>query len=172
MEPETPAALVDEAAPVVEEKEVPAASEDNQYVAKLSGGVAMIKVGAAMETELENRKLRIEDTKNATFAAIKEGIVPGRGAALVHLSVLVPGIKAGVIDLAKVTRCALQIAGGRGGEWCGCQGSKNPRPRYCCTGWDRARSCTGSSSSFSQLKNSVPLLLTFPAQALRRHCTL
>ncbi|WOL10693.1 ruBisCO large subunit-binding protein subunit alpha [Canna indica] len=64
-----------------------------ERIAKLSGGVAVIKVGAATETELEDRKLRIEDAKNATFAAIEEGIVPGGGAALVHLSTAVPAIK-------------------------------------------------------------------------------
>lgn len=64
-----------------------------ERIAKLSGGVAVIKVGAATETELEDRKLRIEDAKNATFAAIEEGIVPGGGAALVHLSTHVPAIK-------------------------------------------------------------------------------
>uniref|UniRef100_A0A3B6HYB1 RuBisCO large subunit-binding protein subunit alpha, chloroplastic n=1 Tax=Triticum aestivum TaxID=4565 RepID=A0A3B6HYB1_WHEAT len=64
-----------------------------ERIAKLSGGVAVIKVGAATETELEDRKLRIEDAKNATFAAIEEGIVPGGGAAYVHLSTLVPAIK-------------------------------------------------------------------------------
>ncbi|KAJ0019980.1 hypothetical protein Pint_32108 [Pistacia integerrima] len=64
-----------------------------ERIAKLSGGVAVIKVGAATETELEDRKLRIEDAKNATFAAIEEGIVPGGGAALVHLSSHVLTIK-------------------------------------------------------------------------------
>ncbi|KAK9124208.1 hypothetical protein Sjap_013810 [Stephania japonica] len=64
-----------------------------ERIAKLSGGVAVIKVGAATETELEDRKLRIEDAKNATFAAIEEGIVPGGGAAYVHLSGAVPAIK-------------------------------------------------------------------------------
>ncbi|XP_074303489.1 ruBisCO large subunit-binding protein subunit alpha [Silene latifolia] len=64
-----------------------------ERIAKLSGGVAVIKVGAATEAELEDRKLRIEDAKNATFAAIEEGIVPGGGAALVHLSTCVPAIK-------------------------------------------------------------------------------
>ncbi|CAA3025181.1 ru large subunit-binding subunit alpha [Olea europaea subsp. europaea] len=64
-----------------------------ERIAKLSGGVAVIKVGAATETELEDRKLRIEDAKNATFAAIEEGILPGGGAALVHLSTYVPAIK-------------------------------------------------------------------------------
>ncbi|PHT46851.1 RuBisCO large subunit-binding protein subunit alpha, chloroplastic [Capsicum baccatum] len=63
-----------------------------ERIAKLSGGVAVIKVGAATEAELEDRKLRIEDAKNATFAAIEEGIVPGGGAALVHLSTYVPSI--------------------------------------------------------------------------------
>ncbi|CAA6662627.1 unnamed protein product [Spirodela intermedia] len=65
----------------------------SERIAKLSGGVAVIKVGAATEAELEDRKLRIEDAKNATFAAIEEGIVPGGGAAYVHLSTCVPAIK-------------------------------------------------------------------------------
>ncbi|KAJ1694865.1 hypothetical protein LUZ63_011563 [Rhynchospora breviuscula] len=69
-----------------------------ERIAKLSGGVAVIKVGAATETELEDRKLRIEDAKNATFAAIEEGIVPGGGAAYVHLSTLVPAIKEKIED--------------------------------------------------------------------------
>ncbi|KAJ6708350.1 hypothetical protein OIU85_028599 [Salix viminalis] len=69
-----------------------------ERIAKLSGGVAVIKVGAATETELEDRKLRIEDAKNATFAAIEEGIVPGGGAALVHLSTYVPAIKDKIED--------------------------------------------------------------------------
>ncbi|XP_038970853.1 ruBisCO large subunit-binding protein subunit alpha [Phoenix dactylifera] len=64
-----------------------------ERIAKLSGGVAVIKVGAATETELEDRKLRVEDAKNATFAAIEEGIVPGGGAALVHMSASVPAMK-------------------------------------------------------------------------------
>jgi chaperonin GroEL (HSP60 family) len=64
-----------------------------ERIAKLSGGVAVIKVGASTEAELEDRKLRIEDAKNATFAAIEEGIVPGGGATYVHLSTFVPGIK-------------------------------------------------------------------------------
>eukprot|EP00250_Pteridium_aquilinum_P001769 c11984_g1_i1 orf=138-1949(+) len=70
----------------------------SERVAKLSGGVAVIKVGAATETELEDRKLRIEDAKNATFAAIEEGIVPGGGAAYIHLSTLVPAIKETIVD--------------------------------------------------------------------------
>ncbi|KAH7690412.1 Chaperone tailless complex polypeptide 1 (TCP-1) protein [Dioscorea alata] len=69
-----------------------------ERIAKLSGGVAVIKVGAATETELEDRKLRIEDAKNATFAAIEEGIVPGGGAAYVHLSSCVPAIKDKIED--------------------------------------------------------------------------
>lgn len=48
-----------------------------------------LQVGAATEAELEDRKLRIEDAKNATFAAVEEGIVPGGGAALFHLSQMV-----------------------------------------------------------------------------------
>ena len=54
-----------------------------ERLAKLSGGVAVIKVGAATETELKERKLRIEDALNATRAAIEEGIIPGGGIALI-----------------------------------------------------------------------------------------
>ena len=52
-----------------------------------------LQVGAATETELEDRKLRIEDAKNATFAAVEEGIVPGGGAVFLHLSELVSDFK-------------------------------------------------------------------------------
>jgi len=67
---------------------------DNNYekeklqerLAKLVGGIAVIKVGAATETEMKDKKLRLEDAINATRAAIEEGIVPGGGSTLVHLS--------------------------------------------------------------------------------------
>lgn len=54
-----------------------------ERLAKLAGGVAVIEVGAATETELKERKLRMEDALNATRAAVEEGIVPGGGAAFV-----------------------------------------------------------------------------------------
>ena len=57
-----------------------------ERLAKLSGGVAIIKVGAATETEMKDRKLRLEDAINATKAAVEEGIVPGGGSTLVHIS--------------------------------------------------------------------------------------
>ena len=56
-----------------------------ERLAKLSGGVAVIKVGAATETELKEKKLRIEDALNATRAAVEEGIVSGGGTALVNV---------------------------------------------------------------------------------------
>jgi len=55
-------------------------------IAKLSGGIAVIKVGAITETEMKDKKLRLEDAINATRAAVEEGIVPGGGATLTHLS--------------------------------------------------------------------------------------
>lgn len=55
-------------------------------IQKSEFNAVFIQVGAATEAELEDRKLRIEDAKNATFAAVEEGIVPGGGAALLHLS--------------------------------------------------------------------------------------
>ena len=70
------------------------ASSDSAYdkeklqdrIAKLSGGIAVIKVGAVTETEMKNKKLRLEDAINATKAAVEEGIVPGGGTVLVHLA--------------------------------------------------------------------------------------
>jgi chaperonin GroEL len=56
-----------------------------ERLAKLAGGVAVIKVGAATETEMKDRKLRLEDAINATKAAVEEGIVPGGGTTLAHL---------------------------------------------------------------------------------------
>lgn len=58
-----------------------------ERIAKLSGGVAVIRVGAATETEMKYLKLKIEDAVNATKAAIEEGIVPGGGTALVKVAV-------------------------------------------------------------------------------------
>ncbi len=56
-----------------------------ERLAKLSGGVAVIKVGAATETEMKEKKLRIEDALNATRAAVEEGIVPGGGIAYINI---------------------------------------------------------------------------------------
>lgn len=56
-----------------------------ERLAKLAGGIAVIKIGAATETEMKNKKLRLEDAISATRAAIEEGIVPGGGATFIHL---------------------------------------------------------------------------------------
>ena len=64
-----------------------------ERLAKLSGGVAVIKVGAATETEMKERKLRIEDALNATKAAVEEGIVPGGGTILVEISKAIEDFK-------------------------------------------------------------------------------
>jgi chaperonin GroEL len=56
-----------------------------ERLAKLSGGVAVIKVGAATETEMKEKKLRMEDALNATRAAVQEGIVPGGGVAYINI---------------------------------------------------------------------------------------
>ncbi|MFN6246561.1 chaperonin GroEL [Microcystis sp.] len=69
-----------------------------ERIAKLAGGVAVIKVGAATETELKDRKLRIEDALNATKAAVEEGIVPGGGTTLIHLASKVKAFKASLTN--------------------------------------------------------------------------
>jgi chaperonin GroEL len=84
----------------------------NERLAKLSGGVAVIKVGAATETELKEKKHRVEDAVSATRAAIEEGIVPGGGVALINA---MDAIDAVVMDSAdaqvgvKIVRNSLEI---------------------------------------------------------------
>jgi chaperonin GroEL len=64
-----------------------------ERLAKLAGGVAIIKVGAATETEMKEKKARVEDALHATRAAIDEGIVPGGGVALLRASIALQGLK-------------------------------------------------------------------------------
>ncbi|MCR4600294.1 MAG: chaperonin GroEL, partial [Clostridia bacterium] len=78
----------------------------SERLAKLAGGVAVIKVGAATETELKERKLRIEDALNATKAAVEEGIVPGGGTALVNV---IPAVSAYVETLTGDERTGAAI---------------------------------------------------------------
>ncbi len=65
-----------------------------ERLAKLSGGVAQINVGAATETELKEKKARVEDALHSTRAAIEEGIIPGGGVSLLHARKAIEGIKA------------------------------------------------------------------------------
>jgi len=73
----------------------------NERIAKLSGGVAVIRVGAATEVEMKEKKLRIEDALNATRAAVEEGIVPGGGTAMVNIIPAVEKLYAKVSDEEK-----------------------------------------------------------------------
>jgi chaperonin GroEL len=64
-----------------------------ERLAKLAGGVAVIKVGAATETAMKEKKARVEDALNATRAAVEEGIVPGGGVALLRAAASIDGLK-------------------------------------------------------------------------------
>jgi chaperonin GroEL len=81
-----------------------------ERLAKLAGGVAVIKVGAATETELKEKKLRIEDALNATRAAVEEGIVAGGGTALVNVIPALDKIEATGDELTgvNIVRAALE----------------------------------------------------------------
>jgi chaperonin GroEL len=68
-------------------------------VAKLSGGVALIKVGAATEAEMKERKIRVDDALHATRAAVEEGIVPGGGVALVRCRAALRRIEGENLDI-------------------------------------------------------------------------
>ena len=78
-------------------KEIEASDSDwdkeklNERLAKLAGGIAVIKVGAATEVEMKERKHRIEDAISATKAAVEEGVIPGGGAALAQISNVLKG---------------------------------------------------------------------------------
>ena len=96
-----------------------------ERLAKLSGGVAVIKVGAATETEMKEKKLRIEDALNATRAAVAEGIVPGGGSAYVIASAAAAKLaetlsgdeKTGAAIIAKALKAPImQIAANAGVE--------------------------------------------------------
>ena len=64
-----------------------------ERLAKLAGGVAIVKVGAATETEMKEKKARVEDALNATRAAVEEGVVPGGGVALLRAATALDGLK-------------------------------------------------------------------------------
>lgn len=70
----------------------------DERISKLSGGVALIKVGAATETELKERKIRVEDALHATRAAIEEGVVPGGGVALLRARRALDQLKGSNLD--------------------------------------------------------------------------
>jgi chaperonin GroEL len=83
-----------------------------ERLAKLSGGVAVIGVGAATETELKEKKHRVEDALSATRAAVEEGIVPGGGVALINAMNVLDGLKMTYDDEntgIKIVRYALQM---------------------------------------------------------------
>jgi len=83
-----------------------------ERLAKLSGGVAIIRVGAATETELKEKKHRVEDALSATRAAVEEGIVPGGGVALINAMAALDHIKMDNEDAqvgVNIVRKALEI---------------------------------------------------------------
>lgn len=83
-----------------------------ERLAKLSGGVAIIRVGAATETELKEKKHRVEDALSATRAAVEEGIVPGGGVALINAMASLDNIKLDVDDEqigVNIVRKALEV---------------------------------------------------------------
>ncbi|MDQ2713118.1 MAG: chaperonin GroEL, partial [Acidobacteriota bacterium] len=94
-----------------------------ERLAKLAGGVAVIKVGAATETEMKEKKARVEDALHATRAAVEEGIVPGGGVALLRAGKILQSLKAqgdeqiGIDIIRKATEEPLrQISGNAGYE--------------------------------------------------------
>jgi chaperonin GroEL len=97
-----PAALQDRMASIRHERELSTSDYERQQLedraAKLSGGVALIKVGAATETELKERKVRVEDAMHATRAAVAEGIVPGGGVALLRARRVLTGLSGSSLD--------------------------------------------------------------------------
>jgi len=97
-----PAAIAERVASIRKEREAATSDYDqeklDERMAKLSGGVAIVKVGAATETELKERKVRVEDALHATRAAVAEGIVPGGGIALLRARRVLQAMKGANLD--------------------------------------------------------------------------
>ncbi|QTN22032.1 chaperonin GroEL [Rhizobacter sp. AJA081-3] len=97
-----PAAIRDRIGSIRKERDVATSDYDreklDERIAKLSGGVALIKVGAATESELKERKIRVEDALHATRAAVEEGIVPGGGVALLRARRVLADLKGPNLD--------------------------------------------------------------------------
>ena len=94
-----------------------------ERLAKLSGGVALIKVGAATEVEMKEKKARVEDALHATRAAVEEGVLPGGGVALIRASKVLDSLEVNAdqqfgVDIIKraVEEPLRQIVGNAGGE--------------------------------------------------------
>ncbi|MED6182700.1 hypothetical protein PIB30_031121 [Stylosanthes scabra] len=83
----------------------------SERIARLSGGIAILQVGAQTQIELKDKQLRIEDALNATKAAIEEGVVVGGGCSLLRLSKKVDGIK-NLLDNEeqKVVTCVMKLS--------------------------------------------------------------
>jgi chaperonin GroEL len=79
-----------------------------ERAAKLAGGVAIVKVGAASEVEMKEKKARVEDALHATRAAVQEGIVPGGGVALLRVRTAIEATKTGNADQAAGVRILLR----------------------------------------------------------------
>ncbi|WP_308607975.1 TCP-1/cpn60 chaperonin family protein, partial [uncultured Corynebacterium sp.] len=88
-----------------------------ERLAKLSGGVAVIRVGAATETEVNERKLRVEDAINAARAAVEEGVIAGGGSALVQISQELKAFAEGFEGEAKIGVLAVARALTRPAYW-------------------------------------------------------
>ena len=97
-----PAAIAQRIARIRQEREAATSSYDREKLeeraAKLAGGVALIKVGAATETELKERKVRVEDALHATRAAVEEGLVPGGGVALLRARRVLQALQGRTLD--------------------------------------------------------------------------
>ena len=97
-----PSAIKDRIASIRKERDAATSDYDreklDERIAKLSGGGALIKVGEATETELKERKIRVEDALHATRAAVEEGIVPGGGVALLRCRRVLAGLKGASLD--------------------------------------------------------------------------
>jgi len=98
----TPALVRERVAAIRKERDAASSDYEREQldarIAKLSGGVALVKVGAATETELKERKIRVEDALHATRAAVDEGLVPGGGVALLRARRVLAGLKGPNLD--------------------------------------------------------------------------
>lgn len=131
-----------------------------ERVAKLAGGVAVIKVGAATEVEMKEKKARVEDALHATRAAVEEGIVPGGGVALIRARTAIASVKGENADQRPASRsCCVRWKSRCARSW----RTAVKRPAWWSRPWRPARATTATTRRAASMA-----IWSRPAWSIRR----
>jgi chaperonin GroEL len=140
-----------------------------ERIAKLSGGVAVVKVGAATEIEMKEKKDRVDDAMNATRAAVEEGVVPGGGVALVRVQQRLRD--SGVRGATSIRTPVSESCCARSSSRCG-RSSRMPARTHptCSARSERARPAFGYNAQTEQFGDMVEMGIVDPRRSCAWHC--